>query len=203
MVPVRSLFFRHVSWLRRLGATKFFMGCNSYWSPYSTNHRNHRQRHYYENEGTKESCELSEQKNFWFVSQLWHSGYTSCKWSQTIKLICLGAKWQFGEIAPVYLPGYVTALVSRRLIARSTVVRHHLHNVSFLPVLSSLVPVRDVYSSVGNGQRTFINDKGTGGRTVGMRYRLQHKYLSRSKDLIAFRSTIQFRTENASTPKRN
>jgi len=39
---------RHVARLRRLGATKYFRG-NSYWSPYSTNHRNHRQRHQYGN----------------------------------------------------------------------------------------------------------------------------------------------------------
>ena len=110
--PSHSAATRHVARLRRLGgATKNFRG-NSYWSPYSTNHRNHWQRHYYENGGIKQCCERSNQ-NFFLVNctpivTFWL--YISRKWSQKFfKWICLGARRQFGGgITPVPLPGYVT-----------------------------------------------------------------------------------------------
>jgi len=92
-----------------MGGAKNFLGGNIYWSLYSTNHRNHWQRHYYENVGTKQCCERSEQKFFWVVPPIvtfWV--YISYKWSQKIfqMNLFLGARRQFWPHVP--FPSYVT-----------------------------------------------------------------------------------------------
>ena len=45
-LPWASLLDRHVARPRQFGGRLKILGGNSYWSPYSTNHQNHWQRHY-------------------------------------------------------------------------------------------------------------------------------------------------------------
>ena len=81
-----------------IGGRLKIVGGNSYWSPYSTNRRNHWQRNYYEN-GVQNKAASDSSRKKWFVLPIivtfW--GYISRKWSQkNSKWICLGEKRQFG-----------------------------------------------------------------------------------------------------------
>ena len=78
---------------------------NSYWSPYSTNHRYHWQRHYYENWGTKQCCDRSEQKFLYIVYTpicVILGTLVANEVKKIFKWICLGGKtavW-WGQFPP-------------------------------------------------------------------------------------------------------
>jgi len=99
-----------------IGGRVKILGDKSYWSPYSTNHRNHWQRHYYDNGPLPNNAASEVSRNFFglYTPNCDILGYISRKWSQKkFKWICLGGKtvvwWgQLRAITPVPLPDYVT-----------------------------------------------------------------------------------------------
>ena len=92
-----------------IGATKNFRGGgNSYWSPYSTNHRNHWQHHYYENGDTKQSWAeiilvFTPTVTFW-GTLVANEVKKIFKWN-----LFEVQNGSLGQLPPVSLPGYVTA----------------------------------------------------------------------------------------------